>query len=136
MDVTGHNWTSADGPPNQERGNDMAHSYVSCIMHYAFSTKERARIIRPAFRDRLWAYIGGIARENRMTPFAVGGVEDHAHVLVSLPSTVTIAHAVQLIKGGSSKWASETFPNARDFAWQEGYGAFSVSISGLDDSIE
>lgn len=113
----------------------MPHSYVSCVLHYVFSTKQRVRSIRREFRDRLWAYMGGIARENRMTALAVGGTDDHAHVLVSLPSTLTVAHAVQLIKGGSSKWVSETFPQARDFAWQEGYGAFSVSISGVADSI-
>ncbi len=114
----------------------MSHSYVSCLMHYAFSTKDRSPIIRPEFRNRLWAYMGGIARENRMTPLAVGGTDDHAHILVSIPSTLSIAHATQLIKGGSSTWLSETFPNAHDFEWQEGYGAFSIGVSGVSDSVK
>jgi len=113
----------------------MSHSYSSCLTHYVFSTKERRRFITPQLRERLWPYIGGIARENDMRALAVGGVEDHAHVLVSLPSTLTVAKGIQLLKGGSSKWLHDTSPEHRAFAWQEGYGAFSISISGVDDTI-
>ncbi|MDZ7305284.1 MAG: IS200/IS605 family transposase [candidate division KSB1 bacterium] len=113
----------------------MAHSYVSIMVHYVFSTKNRQKIITPDLEERLWPYMGGIARENNMKALAIGGVEDHAHVLLSLPSTLSIAKAIQLIKGGSSKWVSETFPTHRDFEWQEGYGAFSVSISHVNDTI-
>lgn len=113
----------------------MAHSYVSLMVHYVFSTKNRQRIITPDLEERLWPYMGGIARENKMKALAIGGIEDHAHVFLSLPSTLSISKAIQLIKGGSSKWVSETFPTHRDFEWQEGYGAFSVSISHVDDTI-
>ena len=70
-----------------------------------------------------------------MTAIIVNGVADHMHVLLALLSTLAIAKAVQLIKGGSSKWIHDTFPNQRTFAWQEGYGAFSVSVSQLDRTI-
>jgi len=113
----------------------MAHFYVRCKVHYIFSTKERRRQIDAEWRDRLWAYIGGIARENDMTALAVGGAEDHAHALILLPSTLTVAKGVQVIKSGSSKWVHETFPASSSFEWQEGYGAFSVGVSHVQDTI-
>jgi REP element-mobilizing transposase RayT len=64
-----------------------------------------------------------------MKALAVGGVADHVHILLSLPSTMAIAKAIQLLKAGSSLWIHETFPEQRGFAWQEGYGAFSIGIS-------
>jgi putative transposase len=85
--------------------------------------------LNPDIRERLWPYIGGIAKQNGMIPKCVGGVSDHVHVLVMLPTTLAVAKAVQLIKAGSSAWIHQTFPNLRNFAWQQGYGAFSVGIS-------
>lgn len=113
----------------------MANSYISCHVHYIFSTKQRQRLIAPEIRPRLWAYFGGIARENKMKAVAVGGTDDHVHILLSLPATITLAKAAQLVKGGSSLWIHETFPNQRNLAWQEGYGAFTVSVSQLDKTI-
>ena len=107
-------------------------SYVSSYHHCVFSTKERRPLITPALRDRLWPFLGGIARQNKMKAIEIGGVEDHVHILLSLPATMAIAKALQLIKGGSSKWVHETFPEHRLFAWQEKYGAFSVSESRVD----
>lgn len=111
------------------------HSFTSCHLHCVFSTKERRKLITPELQQRLWPYIGGIARENQMKAIAVGGVEDHVHALVSIPATLSISKAVQLLKGNSSKWIHETFPNHRDFGWQEGYGAFSIGVSGVADTV-
>lgn len=113
----------------------MPHSYVSNLMHCAFSTKERFPIIAKELECDLWPYIGGIARKNKMKAFAIGGTEDHVHSLLSLPATMSYAKAVQLIKGGSSKWVHDNFPNYRNFEWQEGYGAFSVSASQIKRTI-
>lgn len=113
----------------------MAHSYGSTLTHCVFSTKERRRIINSDMQPRLHSFIGGIARTNDMKAFAVGGIEDHIHILLSLPSTMSVAKALQLVKGGSSKWIHETFPAAREFAWQEGYGAFSVGVSQIADTV-
>ena len=113
----------------------MAHSYSSCLIHYVFSTKGRRPFISRELRQRLWPYLGGIARENGLKALAVGGTDNHVHILVSLPSTLSIAKSVQLIKGGSSKWIHETFPVHAGFAWQEGYGAFSISVSHASDTI-
>ena len=81
----------------------MANSYICCYIHYIFSTKNRENIITPDLQKRLWPYLGGIARDNNMKAQAIGGTENHIHILLSLPATQTIAKCIQLIKGGSSK---------------------------------
>ncbi len=113
----------------------MAHSYTNILIHYVWSTKNREKTITAELQKRLWSYMGGIARENNMKALAIGGIEDHMHLLISLPTTLSIAKAIQLIKGGSSKWVHDTFPNYNNFKWQEGYGAFSVSSSQLKNTI-
>lgn len=79
--------------------------------------------------------MGGIARENKVKALSIGGTEDHVHLLLSLPSTLSIAKAIQLIKGGSSKLVHDAFPEHHAFAWQEGYGAFSIDISDIRRTI-
>lgn len=111
------------------------HSFVSCLVHVVFSTKDRRPLITPELEKELWPYLGGIARQNKMKALKVGGVADHVHILLTLPATMSISKAVQLIKGNSSKWIHETFSEHSSFEWQEGYGAFSISISGIDDTI-
>jgi putative transposase len=105
----------------------MSHTYVSELVHLVFSTKERRDLIPADTQQRLWSFLGGIAARNGFKTLAVGGTENHVHVLVSLSATIPLAKAVQLLKGGSSKWLNETF--AKNFEWQQGYGAFSVGIS-------
>jgi putative transposase len=111
------------------------HSFVSCVIHCVWSTKNREPWLIPDLRERLWPYFGGIAKQNQMKALAIGGAADHVHILLSLPATLSIAKAVQLLKGNSSKWIRETFPKMRSFAWQQGYGAFSVGISGVDATV-
>ena len=76
----------------------MAHSYISCFVHYIFSTKNRQKIIKPDLEKHLFPYMGGIARENKMKALAIGGTENHVHLLLTLPSILSIAKAIQLIK--------------------------------------
>ena len=114
----------------------MANTYTSLHCHVIFSTKNREPWLTEPIRKRLWPYLGGIARENQMKALEVGGVSDHVHILVSIPPTLAVAKAVQLIKGGSSHWIKETFPNTATFSWQDGYGAFSVSESQLEAVAE
>lgn len=111
------------------------HTFCSCYLHCVWSTKERRPFITPELQNRLWPYLGGIARANKMIAVEIDGVEDHVHALLALPSTISISKAVQLLKGNSSKWIHETFPEHRAFEWQEGYGAFSVGISGVPATI-
>jgi putative transposase len=104
----------------------MAHTYASNFIHCIFSTKER----RPALPlERLadfYAYLGGIARSEGFTLVSAGGTANHVHLLIALPATGRLATAVQKLKGSSSRWLG------KGFAWQEGYGAFSVSPSQVE----
>jgi putative transposase len=111
------------------------HSFTSSLYHWVWSTKRREPLLNSQLRERLWPYLGGIARENKMKMLAIGGAADHVHMLVSLPPTISVAKAVQLLKGNSSKWIHETFPKLRSFQWQAGYGAFSIGVSAIDATV-
>ena len=113
----------------------MPHSFSHILIHYIFSTKNRQRFLTDDIRQRIFNYMGGIARRNDIQPQIIGGVEDHVHMLVLVPKTLSIADAVKLIKGGSSKWIHKAFPRLKNFAWQVGYGAFSVSLSNKENVV-
>ncbi len=110
----------------------MANTYTSLHYHLVFSTKNRVAWITPDIEERVWAYIGGVARKHKMMALQVGGCDDHIHALVMAPATLSPSQMAQYLKGDSSKWMHEAFPELRDFAWQEGYGAFTVSKSNLE----
>ena len=114
---------------------DMAHTYTSTNIHYIFGTKNCAKIIVKGIQSRLWAYIGGVARNNNMKAIQVGGITDHVHIILSIPPTITVAKAIQLIKGNTSKWINDERIIRGRFSWQQGYGAFSVSYSQLHNVI-
>jgi REP element-mobilizing transposase RayT len=111
----------------------MAHTYISDLVHCVFSTKNRRDLIAIDVQPKLWAYLGGIARKNGFKALIVGGTQNHVHVLLSMPATLPLAKAMQLIKGGSSHWMNGN--HTKGFAWQEGYGAFTVGISQRDQTI-
>ena len=113
----------------------MAHSYCRCLMHCVFSTKGRMNLLIPELQPRLWGYLAGIAKRHKMQALMVGGIENHVHVLVNLPATLSVAEALQALKGNSSKWLNEECPPVRPFAWQEGYGAFSIGASQVAASV-
>ncbi len=102
----------------------MSHTYVCNFIHCVFSTKDRVDLIRDP--QRLWSYVGGLARAKNLPLLAAGGTKNHIHLLISLPSTLTIADAMQTVKGSTSHWMNANFGA---LAWQEGYRAFSVSQS-------
>ena len=114
----------------------MSQSYTSSLYHCVWSTRYRRRSIRTQFQQDLWECLAAIAKKKHMKALAVGGIEDHVHVLLSIPATIDIARAIQLIKGGASKWVNETFQKLTRFSWQKGYGAFSIGISQLEDTID
>lgn len=127
---------SAVGTAEKEVKGTVANTYTSCLFHCVFSTKGRRKLLTSELREKLWPYMGGIARNNGFTALAVGGSDDHAHVLLAWPANVAVTKAVQLVKSGSSKWIHDTFPTHQGFAWQEGYGAFSIGIAAVDDTIQ
>ena len=112
----------------------MAHTYVSELVHCVFSTKERRNLISAEVQPDLWAFLGGVARKNGFNALIVGGTENHVHILLSLPATMPLAKAVQLVKGASSHWMNEKF--GKGFSWQEGYGAFTLGVSQKGDTID
>ena len=113
----------------------MANTYTCLHFHIVFSTKNREFWIDSTIEQRLWEYMGGIARQNDMKALKVCGVEDHVHLVVGMKPTMAVSHAVQHFKGVSSKWIHETFADLANFAWQDGYGAFTVSKSQLPEVL-
>jgi REP element-mobilizing transposase RayT len=113
----------------------MPNTYTSLHYHIVFSTKNRERWIMPAIEQRIWAYLGGIVKDHKMQPIQIGGIEDHVHLLLGAPATLAPSKIAQMIKGGSSAWIHDTFPNMTGFAWQDGYGAFTVSKSSVPDVV-
>ncbi len=87
----------------------MSHSFISCYIHYIFTTKNRQDWITPELQEKLWPYLGGIARKEHMQALAIGGIENHVHALIALPSTHSVSKAIQILKGGSSRWIHKNF---------------------------
>ena len=109
----------------------MPSTHLSLHYHIVFSTKERRPLIDGAWRGRLHEYLGGLIRAADGIPEIVGGTADHVHILAGLKATHTLSSFVQDIKQTSSRWIHETV-GVKDFAWQQGYGAFTVSVSNVD----
>ena len=107
----------------------MSHSYPNVLIHCVFSTKNRQNLIPDDLREKLSMYFVGIGKGHQIPILCAGGTANHAHLLISLPASVPLAKAIQVLKANSSRWLGE---HGLDFAWQEGYGAFSVSSSNLD----
>jgi putative transposase len=106
----------------------MPHTYIDHVMHFVFSTKDRRPFLTSERQQLIWPYMGGIAKQNRMKPIIIGGVEDHVHMLLAMPSDMDPATAMQHVKGGSSKWVREN--HLPDFQWQQGFAGFGVIHSG------
>ncbi len=113
----------------------MAHSYVVSLHHCVFSTAGREPTLLPAIRPVLFSYLGGIAKNHDITLMRAHGVEDHLHLLIGLPSTMSMSKAMQLLKGNSSKWLREEYREMQRFQWQEGYGAFSIGVSQVETTL-
>ena len=117
--------------PSILKHHAMSHSYTLSVFHLVFSTDRRARLIRKDLQPRLAEFAVGIARKKNIHIYAVGGMEDHQHILMAIPAVMALATATQLLKGNLSRWMNQTRELPFAFAWQEGYGAFSVSASQI-----
>ena len=106
----------------------MSSTHLSLHYHVIFATKNHERLLAPAWRSRLHAYMGGILSSLETVPEIVGGFDDHIHILAGLRATHRLADVMREIKSASSRWVHEEIGLA-NFAWQEGYGAFTVSPS-------
>lgn len=107
----------------------MGHSFAVNRVHIVFSTKDRRKQIPSELQPRLWAFLASIARTRKIEVNAVGGTDDHVHMLVTVPATVPSAKCIQELKAVSSKWMRD---EGHRFTWQEGYAAFSVGGSQVD----
>jgi REP element-mobilizing transposase RayT len=111
----------------------MAQSLAKILVHTVFSTKERRPFLRDqALRDQLHRYMGGILVHLQCQPVIIGGVEDHVHFLCALSRTSAAAAMVKEVKRGSSLWIKTIAPGLHDFAWQNGYGIFSIGFSQVE----
>ena len=107
----------------------MSHSYAHNPVHLVFSTKERRRLIVKESQPRLWVYLAGICKKQRIFVHAIGGMEDHIHMLIEIPLRMAFSDAIKEIKTGSSQWMGTRF------AWQVGFGVFGVSESNVKTVI-
>lgn len=110
----------------------MSQPYVNLLYHVVFSTRDREPLITSQHQARLFAYLGGIVRLQGGLSLAVNGTEDHVHLLVKLRQDQKISDLVREIKTGSTEWMHRMEPEAENFYWQNGYGAFSVSASMVE----
>lgn len=111
----------------------MPQSLANVLLHLTFSTKGRHRLIRPETEDELHRYLAGACRDLGCPAHEVGGTDDHVPIFFSLSRTITIARFVEEVKKPSSKWLKTKGEAYRGFAWQGGYGIFSIGQSGFAD---
>ena len=109
----------------------MAHSYSQLFIHLVWSTKNREPFITSEIKPRLYGYIRKVLEDKKCSLFTINGMPDHVHILLNLPSTIGLSELLRHLKTTSSKWMHQTFPESKNFSWQDGYGAFSVGISQL-----
>ena len=108
----------------------MGHTATNVLVHFIFGTRNRLPLIKSDMERALHAYLGGIVREIGGIALVINGMDDHVHILVRMPSSKSVADVARLVKTNSSRWVHEKWPQFGGFAWQAGYGAYSVSESG------
>ena len=111
----------------------MGSTFLSLHYHIVFSTKDRRPYVKSDWRPRLHEYLGGTVRGLGGVPEIIGGVEDHVHILSTMSRTATAAEMVKEVKRGSSLWLKTKSPDLYDFAWQNGYGIFSIGYSQVEE---
>jgi REP element-mobilizing transposase RayT len=114
----------------------MANTYSSLFHHIVFSTKHRKPWITPDIEQRIWAYMGGVARTRGLTAIQIGGMEGHIHALTLSKPIHSPSEIAKWMKMETSKWIHQEFEDMRSFAWQDGFGVFSVSKSNVPAVIE
>ncbi|MCF6284203.1 MAG: IS200/IS605 family transposase [Candidatus Hydrogenedentes bacterium] len=107
----------------------MPQSYCNLLYHMVFSTKHREPLITPDIRERVYSYLGGGIKGEKGIPILINGMEDHVHILAALHQDCSVSTVLRNIKANSSKWIHRDFSGHDNFAWQSGYGAFTVSAS-------
>jgi REP element-mobilizing transposase RayT len=114
----------------------MADTFSQIYIHLVFSVKGRQNIIHKTWREELFKYVSGIIKGRDQKVFAIGGMPDHIHILISLRPNYMVSELVNSVKTNSSKWINSKEFIKGKFNWQEGYGAFSYGQSQLDHVIQ
>ena len=109
----------------------MAQSLTNLLTHVIFSTKDRRPFIRSEIEQNLYHYLAATARSYKSIVHKIGGIEDHVHILLTLPKAISLSKLVEELKKGSSKWIKTNGRYYEKFAWQNGYGAFSIGQSNI-----
>ena len=109
----------------------MSQTLTSLLVQLVFSTKNRERLITPEVEPDLFAYIGGILRNNQSRLLDAGGDRDHVHLLVSQSKNIAVSNLLKDVKGDSSAWIKSKGREFRNFHWQRGYGGFSIGQSNV-----
>ena len=115
-----------------KRGN-MPDSYTNLLYHIVFSTKDRRPLITPDYEIRLYDYIGGTVRSLGGISLELNGTDDHVHLLAKLRPDRALSDVLRDLKANASGWMHDVFPELREFSWQRGYGAFTVSQSNVEE---
>ena len=105
----------------------MSHTHLSLRVHLVWATMDRRPWLDPEWRSRLFAFVATIIERKDGRLLCAGGVRDHVHLYVEIPATIGIAELVGGIKSNTARWIHQSFAHRRDFKWQHGYGAFTVS---------
>jgi putative transposase len=124
---------AANRTPALKGRKKMPHTSGNILLHFVFSTEGRRPLIKAEFRDDLFAYLGGIIRQMKGTALIVNGTADHIHMLIRVRPTHSAAEIARVAKTNSSRWLREK--HSANFAWQTGYGVFSVSESNSEATI-
>ena len=111
----------------------MPDSYTNLLYHVVFSTKDRRPLITPEYETQLYNYIGGIVRSVGGISLALNGTEDHIHLLTKLRPDRALSDVLRDLKAKATGWMHDVFPSLKNFSWQRGYGAFTVSQSNVDE---
>jgi putative transposase len=114
----------------------MSQSLSYLLLHIIFSTKDREPLITTAIRSDLHGYLAVACRNMGCECYRVGGMADHVHLALQLSRTVTVAKCVETLKTSSTKWLKTQSPALAKFAWQSGYGAFSVGAANLQNVVQ
>ena len=114
----------------------MAQSLAQIYIHVIFSTKKRYPFIESKVESELYAYMADTIKRNKGIPFLINGTADHVHIFSSLPRTIALSKYIEDIKRNSSRWIKSKGNMYEKFAWQNGYGVFSVSASKKDSVIQ
>lgn len=115
-------------------GGIRSHTHTNLLNHIVFSTQGHLPLITSEINAELFAYMGGLIKELKGKPIIINGMSDHVHLLILLPPNVSVSDAMRFVKANSSRWLKERF--GKKFAWQKGFGAFSVSRSNVDAVVK